>query len=53
MPVDAIRTVSADLPAFMRPTWVARMAALPRDTGVGKVRRRLLDDTDALELLAL
>jgi carnitine-CoA ligase len=53
VPLDAIRTVSADLPGFMRPTWVARMSALPRDTGVGKVRRRLLDDTDALELVAL
>ena len=53
VPVDAIRAVSADLPPFMRPSWVARMAALPRDTGVGKVRRRLLDDGDALELLAL
>ena len=53
VPLDAIRTVSSDLPGFMRPTWVARMSALPRDTGVGKVRRRLLDDTDALELVAL
>jgi carnitine-CoA ligase len=53
VPLEAIRTVSADLPGFMRPTWVARMAALPRDTGVGKVRRRLLDDSDALELVAL
>jgi carnitine-CoA ligase len=53
VPLDGIRAVSAELPPFMRPSWVARMAALPRDTGVGKVRRRLLEDADALELVAL
>jgi crotonobetaine/carnitine-CoA ligase len=53
VPLEAIRAMAGGLPRFMRPTWVARIATMPRDTGVGKVRRRLLDDTDALELVAL
>ncbi len=53
VPVASIRAVAAELPAFMRPTRVARMASIPRDAGVGKVRRRLLDESDALELLLL
>jgi long-subunit acyl-CoA synthetase (AMP-forming) len=53
VPVEAIRTAAATLPAFMRPTRVARLGQLPRDTGVGKVRRRLLDEADALEVVVL
>jgi carnitine-CoA ligase len=53
LPLDPIRAISAALPPFMRPTCVARMASIPRDTGVGKVRRRLLDPADALEVLQL
>lgn len=53
LPLDSIRALSAGLPPFMRPTCVARMASIPRDTGVGKVRRRLLDLADALQEVPL
>ena len=49
IPVERIRAVSAGLPAFMRPAEAARIAAMPRDSGVGKVRRRLLGDAAVLE----
>ncbi len=53
VPVDQIRQVSAGLPSFMRPAAVARVSALPRDTGVGKIRRRELDLGAAVELVEL
>jgi carnitine-CoA ligase len=53
VPVEEIRQVSAGLPSFMRPAAVARLTALPRDTGVGKIRRRELDLAAAVELVEL
>ena len=53
VPVEEIRQVSAGLPSFMRPAAVARLTALPRDTGVGKIRRRELDLSAAVELVEL
>ena len=49
IPTDAIRAASEELPAFMRPSEVARVADIPRDSGVGKVRRRLLGDVAVLD----
>lgn len=53
VPTDQIRAISDDLPIFMRPAAVARLEQIPRDRGVGKVRRRLLDDSLALEMIEL
>jgi crotonobetaine/carnitine-CoA ligase len=53
MPLDQIRSVSESLPKFMRPSAVARVDHIPRDTGVGKVRRRLLDQSIAREVIEL
>lgn len=49
LPVERIRSAVAELPPFMRPSSVVRVAEIPRDSGVGKVRRRLLSDAQALE----
>ncbi len=49
IPAEGIRAVSDGLPAFMRPAAAARVAEIPRDSGVGKVRRRLLADATVLE----
>ena len=49
IPTEAITAVSDQLPVFMRPAAAARLAEIPRDSGVGKVRRRLLDDATVLE----
>ena len=49
IPTEAISAVSDELPVFMRPAAAARLAEIPRDSGVGKVRRRLLDDATVLE----
>jgi carnitine-CoA ligase len=38
VPADAIRAVADELPKFMRPAAIVRVADLPRDTGVQKVR---------------
>ncbi|HEV7722211.1 MAG TPA: AMP-binding protein, partial [Iamia sp.] len=51
--VDALRAASLSLPAFMRPAVVLRVDAIPRDDGVGKVRRRQLDTCTVLERIAL
>ena len=51
--VPALRAASAALPAFMRPAVVLRVDAIPRDDGVGKVRRRQLDTCTVLERVAL
>ena len=53
IPTDAIAAVSRQLPPFMRPAAAARLAEIPRDSGVGKVRRRLLDDATVLEWVDL
>jgi carnitine-CoA ligase len=53
VPIEAIRDTAATLPRFMQPTAVARLAALPRDTTVGKTRRRELDVAGALEVVEL
>lgn len=53
LPVDRIRSAAAELPPFMRPSSVVRVAEIPRDSGVGKVRRRLLADAEALEAAEL
>ena len=49
IPTDAILATSAGLPSFMRPSVVARVGDIPRDSGVGKVRRRLLGGVAVLE----
>lgn len=51
--VDALRTAAAGLPAFMRPAVVLRVDAIPRDDGVGKIRRRQLDTCTVVERVAL
>ena len=53
VPTEGIETVSRQLPPFMRPAVAARLAEIPRDSGVGKVRRRLLDDATVLEWVDL
>ena len=53
IPTDAIRATSADLPSFMRPSEVALVGDIPRDSGVGKVRRRLLGGVAVLERTSL
>ena len=53
IPTDAILAVSAGLPTFMRPAMAARVAEIPRDSGVGKVRRRLLNHATVLEAVDL
>lgn len=53
LPVDQLRTRIAELPAFMRPVAVARVAALPRDTAAGKVQRRLLAEHPVLDWVEL
>ncbi|HEX7131508.1 MAG TPA: AMP-binding protein [Iamia sp.] len=49
----ALRAAAAELPTFMRPAVVLRVDAIPRDDGVGKVRRRQLDTCTVLERVAL
>jgi crotonobetaine/carnitine-CoA ligase len=53
LPMAEIRRVAEGLPPFMRPTAVTRIAAMPRDDGVGKLRRRALASAVALEASAL
>jgi len=53
VPVERLRTSVAELPAFMRPVAVARVAALPRDGAAGKVQRRLLTEQPVLEWVEL
>jgi carnitine-CoA ligase len=48
-----IRAAREQLPAFMRPAVLVRVKEIPRDAGVGKIRRRSLADTDRVETLAL
>lgn len=53
LPLDALRTRIAELPTFMRPAAVARVAALPRDAAAGKVQRRLLTEHPVLDWVEL
>lgn len=42
-PANAIMEAVRDLPVFMKPVAVVSISNMPRDTGVGKVQRRLLE----------
>ena len=53
VPLEQLRTKVAQLPAFMRPVAVARVAHLPRDAAAGKVQRRLLTEQPVLEWVDL
>ena len=53
LPLDDIRRVAQRLPSFMRPAAVIRIPSMPRDEGVGKLRRRDLMNVVALEEAAL
>ena len=53
IPTEEIMAVSDDLPRFMRPSAAARVVEIPRDSGVGKVRRRQLDDVAVVEWIDL
>jgi len=48
LPLDDLKQRIAELPPFMRPAAVARVAALPRDAAAGKVQRRLLTEQPVL-----
>jgi carnitine-CoA ligase len=48
LPLDDLKQRIAELPAFMRPAAVARVAAVPRDAAAGKVQRRLLTEQPVL-----
>lgn len=53
-PFEAIARAAEELPASMRPSVVVTVAGpLPRDTGVGKVRRRELDTLETLDRRSL
>ena len=49
----AVQDAVSTLPAFMRPTSIVRVSALPKDGGVGKIRRRELARTATLERFEL
>jgi crotonobetaine/carnitine-CoA ligase len=53
LPLEEVRAVCAELPSYMRPSAVALVELLPRDSGVGKVRRRELDLSIASKLVEL
>jgi acyl-CoA synthetase (AMP-forming)/AMP-acid ligase II len=48
-----LRAAISDLPRYMHPTQIIRIEAIPRDAGVGKVQRRLLDAQPVLDITAL
>jgi crotonobetaine/carnitine-CoA ligase len=48
-----VRAERERLPAFMRPAVLVRVKAIPRDDGVGKIRRRQLGDVERLETIGL
>lgn len=51
--VDAIIVTAKALPAFMRPSVIVHVESIPRDDGVGKIRRRQLGDAVEIERLVL
>jgi crotonobetaine/carnitine-CoA ligase len=53
LPVEALRTRIAQLPPFMRPVAIARVASVPRDAAAGKVQRRLLAEHAVLDWVEL
>jgi acyl-CoA synthetase (AMP-forming)/AMP-acid ligase II len=53
LPLAELRERIGELPAFMRPVAVARVAGLPRDAAAGKVQRRLLTGQPVLEWVEL
>jgi acyl-CoA synthetase (AMP-forming)/AMP-acid ligase II len=53
LPVHDLRVRVAELPSFMRPAAVARVATLPRDAAAGTVQRRLLAEHPVLEWVEL
>lgn len=53
VPVAEIAAVSQQLPVFMRPTRIAQVDAIPRDSAAGKIQRRLLDDKKVLQWMSL
>ncbi len=53
LPLDALRSRLAELPAFMRPSAVALVADLPRDAAAGKVQRRRLAEHPVREWVEL
>ena len=53
LPVEQIRAVAQELPAFMRPSHVAQVRAIPRDAAAGKVQRRLLHGQEVLSWTTL
>jgi acyl-CoA synthetase (AMP-forming)/AMP-acid ligase II len=48
-----VRSAFADLPKYMQPGQLIRIAQLPRDPGVGKIQRRLLNDQPRLDVIKL
>jgi crotonobetaine/carnitine-CoA ligase len=53
VPLESIRDAVADLPVFMRPAHIARVATIPRDAAAGKVQRRLLHEQHVLSWTAM
>jgi acyl-CoA synthetase (AMP-forming)/AMP-acid ligase II len=53
VPVEAIRAAAAALPAYMRPSKVAQVRAIPRDAAAGKVQRRLLPEQEVVSWSSL
>jgi carnitine-CoA ligase len=51
--VNELRAVCERLPSFMRPRLAIRVTEIPRDDGVGKVRRRQLAELPELERVEL
>ena len=48
-----VRSALADLPKYMHPGQLIRIAQLPRDPGIGKIQRRLLNEQPRLEVAKL
>jgi acyl-CoA synthetase (AMP-forming)/AMP-acid ligase II len=48
-----VRAALADLPKYMHPGQLIRIEQLPRDPGVGKIQRRLLNDMPRLSATRL
>lgn len=47
--ISEVREAAQELPAFMRPAVVRVLAEIPRDEGVGKIRRRQLNEAHLLD----
>ncbi|MEE1801134.1 MULTISPECIES: AMP-binding protein [unclassified Streptomyces] len=53
LPYQEIAEAVAQLPLFMRPVIIARVARIPRDAAAGKVQRRLLAEQEVLRWVEL